>query len=50
MNSVFRQRQLLRCQTIEQSLILDADVHKERKPHADKGEDVGQQVFIADVL
>src|SRR6218665_934295 len=50
MNSVFIQRQLLRCQTIEQCLILDADVHKEGKPHADKGEEVGKQVFIADVL
>jgi len=49
MNSVFRQHQLLRCQTIEQCLILDADVHKEGKPHADKGEEVGKQVFIADV-
>src|SRR6218665_476487 len=50
MNSIFRQHQLLRCQTIQQCLILDADVHKEGKPHADKGEDVGKQVFIADVL
>ena len=29
---------------------IDADVHKDGKPHADKGEDVGKQVFIADVL
>ena len=50
MNSVFRQRQLLRYQTIEQCLILESDVHKKGKPHADKGEEVGKQVFIADVL
>jgi len=50
MNSAFRQHQLLCCQTIEQCLILDADVHKEGQPHADKGEEVGKQVFIADVL
>jgi len=50
MNSVFRQHQLLRCQTTEQCLILDADVHKEGKPRADKGEKIGKQVFIADVL
>ena len=47
MNSVFRQHHLLHCQTIiDQCLILDSDVHKLVKPHADKGE----QVFIADVL
>src|SRR6218665_1048122 len=50
MNSVFRQHQLLRCQTIEQCLILDADVHKEGKPHADKGEEVGKQVLIVRIL
>ena len=48
MNSVFRQHKLLRCQTIKQCLILDADVHKEGKPHADKGEVAGKQVFITD--
>jgi len=45
--NVFRQHQLLNCQTIEQCLILDANVHKEGKPHADKKEEVGKQVFIA---
>src|SRR6218665_2364606 len=57
MNSVFKQSQLLHCHTIEQCLILDADVHKgvsntrcgrpqESKTHAGKGEEVGKQVFL----
>jgi len=50
MNSVFRQHQLLRSQTIEQCLIRDANVHKEGKSHADKGEELGKQAFISDVL
>ncbi len=43
---IFRQHQLLRCQAIEQCLILDADVHKEGKPHADKGEEVGNRYLL----
>jgi len=31
-------------------VLLDADAHDEGIPHADKGEEVGKQVFIADVL
>ena len=50
MNSIFRQHQLLYCQTIEQCIALDADVHKECKPHVDKAEEVGTEAFIADVL
>jgi len=44
MNSVFRQHQLLRCQTIGQCLILDADVREECKSRAYKGEEVGKHV------
>src|SRR6218665_2396252 len=39
MRSIFSEHQLLRCQIIEQCLMLDADVLKGvgGKPHADKG-------------
>ena len=51
MSSVFLEHQLLHCQTIEQCMMLNADVRKgEGVDQMRTGVGVGKGVFLADVL